>query len=156
MSGGMSRVVAVAVFGVLLAGCYTLVPARGTAPAPGSQMAFDINDVGRVELGGAMGPEISQVEGQVIGKEDGEYIVAVNVVRLLRGGEQVWSGERVRINSNWVGSSYERRFNPGRSVALAAVGVAGVAAFIVTRNLITSGSDEGGGGGPPGTSLVRP
>ena len=49
--------------GLLLAGCYTLQPARGVTPEIGARVAFDVNDAGRVVLGGSMGPEIDQVEG---------------------------------------------------------------------------------------------
>jgi hypothetical protein len=144
--------------GVLLAGCYTLQPARGVVPNPGTEVAFDVNDAGRVALGQLMGPEISQIEGRLISKENGEFIVAVRGVRLLRGGDQIWSGERVRLKSEHVGSVYERRFSPGRSAMLAAVGVGGFAAFMVTRSLILgSGSGSEPGPGPdPGTSLIRP
>src|SRR6185503_9838794 len=56
------RKIAFLAAGALSAGCYSLEPAAGITPKPGMEFAWDINDVGRVALGGAMGPEISQVE----------------------------------------------------------------------------------------------
>lgn len=142
---------------VLLAGCYTLQPARGITPEPGSQVALDLNDVGRVALGGSMGPAIAQVEGRLIDSRDGEYLIAVEAVRLLQGGEQVWSGEEVRIKNEYVGYTYRRRFSPKRTVAVTAIGIGGFTAFFLTRSLLGSGNaGDGNGGGPPSTQLVRP
>jgi hypothetical protein len=145
-----------AAFGVALAGCYTLQPAaRPTAPAD-VRYAFDINDEGRVALGGAMGPEIAQVEGRVIGVDSAEMNVAVSAVRLLNGTEQVWRGESVRIKKEYVKSAYERRFSSGRTLAFAASVVGSVAAVFVGQSLIGSGTE--GPINPPdtGVALRRP
>jgi hypothetical protein len=104
-------------------------------------MALDVNDAGRVALGGSMGPEISQIEGQLLGKENGDYVMSVSSIKLVRGGEQAWSGEKVRIKSEFVSSFYERRLSRGRTFALGAVGV-GALAYLVTRSL-TVGSQPG-------------
>jgi len=125
--------------GVLQVGCYTLQPAVGGPPAPGSVIAFDVNDAGRVALGGPMGPEISQIEGRLFDKDSAGYVVAVSSVRLLRGGEQTWRGERVTIKPEYVGTVYERRFSKSKTMTLGLVGAAIVAAF-VTRSLSGLGS----------------
>lgn len=125
----------------ILTGCSTLEPVQGPAPEPGARMAFDVTDVGRVALGGAMGPEIVQVEGQLLGREDGAYLVAVSGVTYLRGGHQTWSGEMVRLRPEHVGNMYERRANTGRSIALGAATVGGFTAFILGRTLVASGQD---------------
>ena len=133
----MNRFIGLVSMPMLLGGCYTLQPSRGSAPEVGARMALDVNDAGRVALGGSMGPEISQIEGQLLGKDDREYLVAVSGIKLLRGGEQPWSGEKVRIKSEYVSSVYRRRLSPGRSLALGAIG-AGAIALIVTRSLKTN------------------
>lgn len=143
----MSRLLALMALGACLAGCYTLTRSKGGVPDVGTRVAFDVNDTGRVALGGTMGPAISQIEGRLISKENGEYIVAVSSIRLLGGGQQVWRGERVRIRPEHVSSVYERRFSTGRSVALGASVVGSVAAYLATRALTTSGSDNPPGGG---------
>jgi hypothetical protein len=51
--------------GVSTTGCYTLEPTSAAAPAQGTRLAFAINDVGRVALGGVMGPELRRVEGSL-------------------------------------------------------------------------------------------
>lgn len=112
----------------------------GEVPELGTVVAFDVNDVGRVALGGSMGPEIAQIEGRLLEARNGEYLIAVSAVRLLRGGEQIWSGEQVRIKSEHVGSAYERRFSRGRSIALGAATIGGVTAFLLGRNLVGAGS----------------
>jgi hypothetical protein len=144
MAGRAARVSRLIGFGIAttVAGCYTLEPA--TAPVPalvGTQVAFDINDAGRVALGGSMGPEIGQVEGRLVAKDSTDYLIAVSTVRLLRGGEQVWRGEEIRIKSEYVSSVYERRYSRGRSIALSAIG-AGLAAAIATRGIIGGGQDD--------------
>jgi hypothetical protein len=104
-------------------------------------VAFDVTDVGRVALGGSMGPEISQVEGRLVEAQNGDYVLAVSAVRLLHGGQQIWSGERVRISKDHVGRVYERRFSKGRTVALGVAVVAG-AAFVLSRDLIPLGAPD--------------
>lgn len=148
----------VAILSMLLAGCYVLQPVRGVTPDVGTKVAFDVNDAGRVALGGAMGPEIAQIEGQLVEKDAGSYLVAVSAVRLLRGGEQVWSGEQVRLKSEYLGPAYERRFSAGRSVALGVVGIGGFAAILATKSLLGGGTKDNTGtpGDTAVTSLGRP
>jgi hypothetical protein len=128
---------------VLLVGCYTLQPTRGVVPANGTEVAFDISDAGRVALGGSMGPEISQIEGRLVSKDGGEYDVAVTAVRLLRGGEQVWRGERVHIKQEHVTTIYEKRFSKGRTIALSAAGI-GAVAIMASQGILGGGQAEPG------------
>jgi hypothetical protein len=114
---------------LLLVGCYTLEPTGGVAPAPGLAVAMDINDQGRVGLGGQMGPEIAQIEGRLVAQQGDEYLIAVTTVRLLRGGEQVWRGEQVRVKSSYVSTMYERRFSKTRTAIVAGVGIGALAAI---------------------------
>ena len=152
----MIRLVGSLVLSALVSGCYSLQPAAGITPEIGDDLAFDINDVGRVALGGTMGPEIAQVEGRLVSRENAEFLVAVTSIHTLRGGDQVWKGEKVRIKSEYVGSTYQRHFSKGRTLTLGAVGVAAVA-LIVTRSLVGSGSDGDPGKVPPdGTSIRVP
>jgi len=132
-----SLVIGLTLGAIASAGCYTLEPARGVTPSLGKMVAFDVNDAGRVALGGQMGPAILQVEGRLVQKDSDTYVVAVSSVRLLQGGEQTWTGEQVRIKSQWVSSVYERRLSVARSVALTAVGV-GIVGYIAARGIIGS------------------
>ncbi len=145
---------------VLCTGCFTLEPAAGVTPEPGNRLALDINDVGRVALGGVVGPEIAQIEGRLIGKENDEYHIAVSMVRFLRGGEQVWSGERIRVRSEHVGTVYERRYSTGRSVALGVASLGGLTAIILSRDLLGLGTGDNDNKPDPKppieTELIRP
>jgi len=136
----IGRFFGLVVIGFSVAGCYTLEPAAGVAPELGTNVAFDVNDVGRVALGGAMGPEIAQIEGRLISKEgDGaDYLVAVSAVRLLRGGEQVWRGEQIHIKSEYVTKIYLRRYSRGRTIALSAAGI-GAVAILASASILGSG-----------------
>lgn len=126
-----------------LSGCYTFQLSQGTQLPVGSEVAFDFTDAGRVALGGQMGPEIARVEGRLFAKENDEYVIAVSHVKLLRGGDQVWQGERIWVRSEHVANIYERRFSQGRSVVASAMG-AGAVLFIVTRAIVGAGlGDEG-------------
>lgn len=141
------RGIGVVVVSMLLAGCYTLQPARGVTPEPGAKIAFDINDAGRVALGGTMGPEIWQIEGQLVEKDATQYIVAVSMVHLARGGEQVWTGERVPIKTEYVSSVYQRKFSATKTALLAGAGVA-LVATVAGKALIGSVGRD-----PPGLPI---
>jgi len=136
-------------------GCYTLQPTMGVSPEIGNELAFDITDVGRVGLGPSMGSEIAQVEGRLVSRENAEYLVSVTSVRFLRGGEQPWRGEQVRLKSEYVGSTYQKQFSKGRTIALSAAGV-GAAVFLLTRSLIGSARDEPSTPPPEGTAIRVP
>jgi hypothetical protein len=128
-------------FTVLSAGCYSLQPALGPAPKNGDQVAFEITDLGRVYLGGAIGPEIGQIEGRLLDAENGDYVLGVTAVRSLRGGVQVWSGERVRIEKQYVSRMYERKFSKGRTLAMGVVAVGGMV-FLFGKNLAVFGGGD--------------
>ena len=115
-------------------GCYTLEPTSVAVPAPGTRLAFAINDVGRVALGGSMGPELRRVEGSLQSKEGDDYFVNVAGVELLQGGFQNWAGETVRINSSYVSAVYEKKFSKGKT-ALAVGGTAIAVALMGSRSV---------------------
>ena len=130
---------------VVLAGCYSLHPV-GTAATEGTQVAFDLNDAGRAAMADRIGPEILQMEGRLVSDQNGDYVLSVRSVRFLRGGEQVWAGERVTISKSHVGTTYERRLSKGRTAALTtAIVVGGAVAVLVGKPLI-AGSEPGPGG----------
>lgn len=140
---GPHRLAGAALLGILLAACYSLRPVVGADPKVGSRVAFDVNDAGRAALGGTMGPEIAQVEGQLLEKENGSYLLAVSTVRLLRGTEQVWSGEQVRLQREYLGPAYERKFSASRTIGFGLIGVGGFTAFFITRSLLATGNEDG-------------
>lgn len=137
-----ARLARLATLAVLSAGCYTLQPMNGVAPTPGMEIGLDISDVGRVSLGGTMGPEIEQVEGRLYAKDEGVYDVAVTSIHLLHGGEQRWTGERVRIREQDVSRVYEKRLSKERSLIAGAVGVGSVV-WLATRSLLGGGQPDG-------------
>lgn len=139
----IASVGALVLAGAGLTGCYTLQVSQGTLLTTGSQVAFDITDAGRLALAGQVGPEIAQVEGRLFAVENDEFVIAVSHVKLLRGGDQVWKGERIRVRSGHVSRMYERRLSRGRTVVASAIG-AGAVVFIVTRAIVGAGlGDEG-------------
>jgi hypothetical protein len=151
----MRRLASCAALAGMLTGCYTLQPVSGTSLQVGTKVAFDVNDAGRVGLGVLVGPEIGRIDGLLVGRDNGEYFLAVTGVRFLRGGEQVWTGERVGIKSEYLGTTYERRFSKGRTVALGVAIVGGLAAVVASRDLFGLGST--GRPEPPdsgGTTLI--
>jgi hypothetical protein len=139
------RVIGVTALAVLLAGCYSLKPAAGVTPDLGSKVVFDVNDVGRVALGPSMGAEIAQIEGRLLERTSEDYLISVSTVRFLRGGVQPWTGERVRLKPEFLGSTYERKFSRSRTIAATAITVGGFAALVASG---TFGGFLGMGGDP--------
>lgn len=146
-------ILALSISAVLATGCYTLEPVRGT-PVEGTPVAFDLNDRGRVAMGGALGPEIAQVEGRIVQHDSDAYLLGVTSVSYLRGGNQTWKGEPVLLKSDYISNMYERRFNKPRTAIAVAAGVAATA-LIVTQGLIGAGNVNADEKPPSDTGLTR-
>jgi hypothetical protein len=114
-------------------------PADYTAATPGTEMGFEISDAGRLALGGSIGPEISQIQGRVVDSDSGSFLVAVTDVQFFRGGEQTWTGEKVKLQKSYITRYYEKRFSKGRTVTMSALGIAATA-LIVSQTILGAGS----------------
>lgn len=115
---------------LLLAGCYSMVPVAGNAPPLGARVGLQVNDAGRVALGEAVGPEVEALEGRLVDRDSARLVLSVSMVRLLRGGVQVWSGERLTVRREHVSSVQERHFSKSKSAILAGAATAALAAII--------------------------
>lgn len=106
-------------------GCYTSTPVVSSSLPVGRTVQLRVTDAGRAALSEAMGPSVDVVEGRLVSHDSVQWTLAVTAVKLLRGGEQVWSGERVRIPARDVALASEKTFSRTRTaiVAGAAVGV---------------------------------
>ena len=124
-------------------GCYTLQPVVGQPLPLGSQVALAINDAGRASLGGQMGPEIAEIQGRLLQKDSAEFVLAVSQISLVRGGEQVWSGERIRVKTEFVTGVSERKFSRAKTAVISAAAV-GLVAIIFSQGILGSiAGDEG-------------
>lgn len=128
----------VAGIGLLSTGCYTLQPVAVGTPAPGTRLALTINDVGRVALGGPMGPSLLRVNGSLQSKEGEDYVLSVSGVDLLQGGFQPWAGETVRISSSYVSAVSERKFSTGRTILATAATAGLITAFIAKGGILSA------------------
>jgi len=86
-----------------------------------------------------MGPEIDEVEGVLLKKDSVEFVLAVRSVHTIRGGNQPWSGERVRVNAAYVTGVSERQLSKSRTLIASAVG-AGLLVLAVKMSLGGSGT----------------
>jgi hypothetical protein len=107
-----------------------------------------LNDAGRAALAPSIGREIGQVHGHLVQRDSDGYVLAVTYVQFLRGGSQSWTGENVRVKSDYTDAYYENRLSTPRTIALGAAFVGG--AVILAQqalNLSPSTND----GSPPDT-----
>jgi len=155
IAASMARAIGAAAVCLSFVACYTLVPRPGnTMPTPGSRIALDLNDAGRAAMGGLMGPEIAQIEGRLVGSEGTTLDVAVLAVRLLRGGEQVWKGERVTLRREYITTMYDKQFSKGRTAIASAVGI-GVITYFATRALAGYLQGDQGKTPPDSSDAIR-
>jgi hypothetical protein len=131
-------------------GCYTYTPVITSQP-PGTVLAFDINDRGRVELGDLVGPSAARIEGRLRSEDDTVYVVNVSSVTYLHGQTNQWAGETLTIRKTGVAGVREREFSASRTALAAGAAIGGVVAFIVSRDLFGFGPGprEGNGTEPP-------
>jgi hypothetical protein len=136
------------ILAALLSGCYTLQPVERATPEIGTEVAVDLNDVGRAALGPSIGREIDQVHGHLVQRDSDDYALAVTSVDFLRGGSQSWTGEVVHVKSDYTSAYYVNRLSKSRTLmlvgALTAVVVVGA-----SQALTVSGGTSDGTPPPP-------
>jgi hypothetical protein len=143
-----TAIATVAAAALAAGGCYSYVPLY-TAPDPGTRVAFELNDRGRVALEQNIGPDVAVVEGLLQQKSDSELVVAISEIRSLYGDQSKWAGETVMFRPEYLRSMREKRYSRGRTYLVAGAVATGTVMFMVTRSLIGTGG--GGSEGPPGT-----
>jgi len=129
--------------------CYSYVPLY-SAPDPGTKVALQLNDRGRLALEQNIGPDVAVVEGVLQQRSDSELVVAISEVRTLYVDRSKWAGETVMFRQDQVRSMSEKRYSRGRTFVLAGAVATSTVFFMVTRSLVGGGG--GGSEGPPGTT----
>ncbi len=128
--------------------CYVYTPVA-SPPAQGSQLRLDLNDRGRVGLGGQIGASGSAVEGLLQPGPDSIFTLKVVSVSYLNGQRNQWTGEPLSVSRDFVRDVRTRQFSKTRTALTVGSIAAAAVAFIVTRGLVGSGSAGKDGGNPP-------
>src|SRR2546429_64031 len=133
----------------LTAGCYSYHRLGTPDPEPGMSVAVTLTDAGTQELGRYLGPDAFIVRGRYVRADERGLVVAVVQVETKRGDWQPWAGESVTLPTGHIASLEARRLAKGRTVLLAGVGVASLAATPLAFTLAGGGGGSGGGRAPP-------
>ncbi len=128
--------------------CHTYRPMQEVVPASGREVAVELNDRGRVLVGGQLGESVLQVHGRIIASTDSAVTLSVARTVLLQGSTAVWTGETVTIPREGVRGFRVREYSRSRTVMLS-VGIAvGLVILGGIINLAAGGNgkpDDGGG-----------
>lgn len=119
---------------------------------------MELNDQGRVALGPSIGSAAKQIEGTLNTRTDSAYTVRVASVVYMNGSNNKWTSEPLTIRSDLVRGMREKKFSRGRTGLLAGGIVGGIAAFILTRDILGLGTpdhDKGPGDGSESTVLLN-
>ncbi len=136
--------------GTLTIGCYNYAPLATPTPAPGTFIAATLTDSASLAMTSYLGSGVTQVRGRYVGTSDAGIQIAVSSVVVGGGDELPWAREQVTLPPVAVRSIQLRSLATGRSVLLAGVGVAGVAATVAAFSLTGTGSPTVGTWLPPG------
>src|SRR5690348_4205415 len=93
--------------------CYTYEPMQEVAPVSGREVALDLNDRGRVLLGGQLGESVMQVQGRILGSTDSAVTLSVARTVLMQGSSVTWTGEQVVIPKEGVRGFRPREYSRG-------------------------------------------
>lgn len=144
----MGRFLSLALVCLMSAACYTYTP-LASAPAPGMEVKFELNDQGRAALADSIGPGSRSVLGRVRTATASGYDVAMGSVENIDGLVQHWSGELMHIRTEYVARSQERRLDSKRSWMAGLGAAAALVAAILSADLL-------GGAAPPETGTDPP
>lgn len=130
-------------------GCYTYRTAAASRVEPGSNVSFRITDEGRVGLGQRIGPGVLRVNGTVTNASDSLYVIRVASIEFINAGTERWSGEEVRLPSDYVGAVSTRELSRKRAWLAGGVIAAAIAIGVSLVTLVGGGTDRGSDKPPP-------
>ncbi len=132
---------------VVQTGCHTLRPMQESVPAPRQSVAIELNDRGRVLVGGQMGESVLRVHGTLVASSDSEVTLSVARTELMQGSSVVWTGETVRIPREGIRGFRIREFSRGRTAIMTVAVVTGLVVIGGLLTLAVGGSGRPGDGG---------
>ena len=146
--GARARHVRAALGGALLlsglTGCYTYLPISNGEPAPGTEIALEVTDRGRVALSDRLGQGARRIAGRLESATDSAYVMSVNRVSYIDGNRVAkWNGEHVSVARTDVSGVAERRLSKSRSWLAAglATGALALATRIVIKGIAGPGPE---------------
>jgi hypothetical protein len=136
----------------LAAACYSYVPLASGAARNGDEVRVYLNPSGAADLAREIGPGMASVDGRVLElRPDSSVVVAVSLLRSMRGDQIAWQGDApLVIPHSAVGSVERRQLARGRTVAASAGATVAVTAVGVLA--VRRGGKGGGTTGPPPSS----
>ncbi|HTI06091.1 MAG TPA: hypothetical protein VL549_12285 [Gemmatimonadales bacterium] len=105
----------------LVAACYLQSPLMSPTPAPDMRIVAQVTDTGVLEMGQAIGPGATEVEGVVANADATAWDLRMLRVDYRGGSSVLWKGELVHFPRSALSQATERRFSRGRSWVLAGV-----------------------------------
>ncbi len=139
-----------------VAGCQTFQPTSFDRVSPGERVRARVNSAWADSLDALLQRDGRVVEGTVVEKPDGALLLEVPVQSELRGIEFQTINQRVRIPESAFVELELRELDRGRTLGVAALAGAIVAAFVVQQLSKESGGGTIPGGGGPVESPVGP
>ena len=128
--------------------CFSYAPVQ-TPPRPGTQVALEVTDEGRVALSEKIGPGVVRLEGTLAGVDGDALLVDASAVRQVRGYITDLGGVRVTLPRRFVTRMDERRLSRTRTMLVIGGVVAVVAGFFAVKlSGRNTPGDEDPGGGP--------
>lgn len=128
--------------------CHTYLPLQEVVPASGREVAIELNDRGRVSLGGLLGESVDQVIGRIVSSTDSAVTLSVIRTVLMKGSEVVWTGEQVVIPREGVRGFRIREYAKGKTVMLSVAVAVGLVIIGLGLSIVGGGSgrpiDPGG------------
>ena len=132
-----------------LAACYTYRPVPGPDPVVGSRVSARLTDDGIHEMETTLGPDVAEVEGQLLAVDSSGLRLAVTQVQDRRGVQSDWRRETIELPRRAVANLEERQLSKGGTVLLGGAAVGGMVAIysLLGGPGIFEGSGGSGGGG---------
>ncbi len=130
-------------------GCYQYHPLSSDVHGATDDVRLSLTDRGSVELANLIGPQITQIEGNLAEAGDSVYVVHISRVVNRAGYSTPWSGETVRVPRMMTSSIERKKLNKNRSWLVGGASLAAVALVGMTVQLTgsTSGSSKPPTGG---------
>lgn len=127
--------------------CHTYQPLQESTPVEGREVAIEINDRGRVLIGGQLGEAVHAVEGRIVDASDSQVTLRVARTISMRGSVAVWAGEQVTVPREAVRGYRIRQYSRSRTVMLALGSFAGLVMLGVGLTIVAGGNGRPIGGG---------